>query len=170
MFLTLTLHSEYAGNSSKIVKCKSRHLIWGGPLGPPPPQVKCRLLISSIFDAMNFQHFWKVLEIHCIKNELDHNASFISSNQTLLCVVFPTFCLADDWLSIKLFWQPGAEPTSQAWIDKRCRNDDDAPTDDWNLFWNHQCLPSDVVVPLHQVVANNIWNWIHGKKGKRVPN
>ena len=44
-----------------------------------PPQVKCRLLISSIFDAMNFQHFLemleimfqhfqKMLEIHCIKN------------------------------------------------------------------------------------------------------
>ena len=44
-----------------------------------PTQVKCRLLISSIFDAMNFQHFLKMLEfklqhfqkmleIHCIKN------------------------------------------------------------------------------------------------------
>ena len=44
-----------------------------------PTQVKCRLLISSIFDAMNFQHFsemlefkfqhfQKMLEIHCIKN------------------------------------------------------------------------------------------------------
>ena len=28
-----------------------------------PTQVKCRLLISSIFDAMNFQHFLKMLEI-----------------------------------------------------------------------------------------------------------
>ena len=28
-----------------------------------PTQVKCRLLISSIFDAMNFQHFMKMLEI-----------------------------------------------------------------------------------------------------------
>ena len=28
-----------------------------------PPQVKCRLLISSIFDAMNFQHFLEMLEI-----------------------------------------------------------------------------------------------------------
>ena len=27
-----------------------------------PPQVKCQLLISSIFDAMNFQHFWEMLE------------------------------------------------------------------------------------------------------------
>ena len=26
------------------------------------PQVKCRLLISSIFDAMNFQHFSEMLE------------------------------------------------------------------------------------------------------------
>ena len=26
-----------------------------------PPQVKCRLLISSIFDAMNFQHFLEKL-------------------------------------------------------------------------------------------------------------
>ena len=26
------------------------------------PQVKCRLLISSIFDAMNFQHFLEMLE------------------------------------------------------------------------------------------------------------
>ena len=44
-----------------------------------PPQFKCRLLSSSIFDAMNFQHFSekleimfqhfrKMLEIHCIKN------------------------------------------------------------------------------------------------------
>ena len=44
-----------------------------------PTQVKCRLLISSIFDAKNFQHilemlrimlqhFRKMLEIHCIKN------------------------------------------------------------------------------------------------------
>ena len=43
-----------------------------------PTQVKCRLLISSIFDAMNFQHFLEMLEImlqhfremleiHCIK-------------------------------------------------------------------------------------------------------
>ena len=30
-----------------------------------PTQVKCPLLISSIFDAMNFQH---MLEFHCIKN------------------------------------------------------------------------------------------------------
>ena len=28
-----------------------------------PPQVKCRLLSSSIFDAMNFQHFLEKLEI-----------------------------------------------------------------------------------------------------------
>ena len=28
-----------------------------------PTQVKCRLLISSIFDAMNFQHFLEMLEI-----------------------------------------------------------------------------------------------------------
>ena len=28
-----------------------------------PPQVKSRLLISSIFDAMNFQHFFEMLEI-----------------------------------------------------------------------------------------------------------
>ena len=27
-----------------------------------PPQVKCRLLSSSIFDAMNFQHFLEMLE------------------------------------------------------------------------------------------------------------
>ena len=44
-----------------------------------PTQVKYRLLISSIFDAMNFrhflelleiilQHFRKVLDIQCIKN------------------------------------------------------------------------------------------------------
>ena len=44
-----------------------------------PTQVKCWLLISSIFDAMNFQHFlemleimllhfWKMLEIHCTKS------------------------------------------------------------------------------------------------------
>ena len=44
-----------------------------------PTQVKSRLLSSSIFDAMNFQHFLekleimfqhfrKMLEIHCIKN------------------------------------------------------------------------------------------------------
>ena len=44
-----------------------------------PTQVKCRLLISNICDAMNFQHllemleimlqhFRKKLEIHCIKN------------------------------------------------------------------------------------------------------
>ena len=44
-----------------------------------PTQVKCQLLNSSIFDAMNFQHFLemleimfqhfqKMLEIHCIKN------------------------------------------------------------------------------------------------------
>ena len=26
------------------------------------PQVKCQLLISSIYDAMNFQHFWEMLE------------------------------------------------------------------------------------------------------------
>ena len=26
-----------------------------------PPQVKCRLLISSIFDEMNFQHFLEKL-------------------------------------------------------------------------------------------------------------
>ena len=43
-----------------------------------PTQVKYWLSISSIFDAMNFQHFWemlefnlyhfqKMLEIHCIK-------------------------------------------------------------------------------------------------------
>ena len=28
-----------------------------------PPQVKCRLLISSIFDTMNFQHFLEMLKI-----------------------------------------------------------------------------------------------------------
>ena len=28
-----------------------------------PPQVKCQLLISSIFDAMNFQHFLGMMEI-----------------------------------------------------------------------------------------------------------
>ena len=28
------------------------------------PQVKCRLLISSIFDAMNFQHFSEMLYSH----------------------------------------------------------------------------------------------------------
>ena len=28
-----------------------------------PTQVKCRLLISSIFDAMNFQHFLEMLQI-----------------------------------------------------------------------------------------------------------
>ena len=33
-----------------------------------PTQVKCRLSISSIFDAMNVQHFLEMLEIHCIKN------------------------------------------------------------------------------------------------------
>ena len=44
-----------------------------------PPQVKCRLLISSIFYEMNFRHlsemlqikfghFQKMSEIHCIKN------------------------------------------------------------------------------------------------------
>ena len=44
-----------------------------------PPQVKCRLLISSIFYEMNFLHFsempsikfkyfQKMSEIHCIKN------------------------------------------------------------------------------------------------------
>ena len=47
-----------------------------------PTQVKCQVLISSIFDAMNFQHFLetleimfqhfgKVLEIHCIKNAIN---------------------------------------------------------------------------------------------------
>ena len=29
-----------------------------------PPQVKCRLLISSFFDAMNFQHYSKRLEFN----------------------------------------------------------------------------------------------------------
>ena len=29
-----------------------------------PTQVKCRLLISSIFDAMNFQHFYEMLEFN----------------------------------------------------------------------------------------------------------
>ena len=29
-----------------------------------PPQVKCQLLISSIFDAMNFQHFLEMLEFN----------------------------------------------------------------------------------------------------------
>ena len=49
-----------------------------------PTQVKCRLLISSIFDAVNFkhflemleimmQHFRKMLEIHCIKNARSKN-------------------------------------------------------------------------------------------------
>ena len=33
-----------------------------------PTQVKCQLLISSIFEAMNFQHFLEMLEIHWIKN------------------------------------------------------------------------------------------------------
>ena len=29
-----------------------------------PPQVKCRFLISSIFYAMNFQHFLEMLEFN----------------------------------------------------------------------------------------------------------
>ena len=29
-----------------------------------PTQVKCRLLISSIFDAMNFKHFYEMLEFN----------------------------------------------------------------------------------------------------------
>ena len=29
-----------------------------------PTQVKCRLLISSIFDVMNFQHFSEMLEFN----------------------------------------------------------------------------------------------------------
>ena len=29
-----------------------------------PPQVKCRLLISSIFYVMNFQHFLEMLEFN----------------------------------------------------------------------------------------------------------
>ena len=34
------------------------------PIVKGPTQVKCRLLISSIFDAMNFQHFLEMLEFN----------------------------------------------------------------------------------------------------------
>ena len=37
-----------------------------------PTQVKCWLLISSIFDAMNFKHFLEKLEIHCIEIKSRH--------------------------------------------------------------------------------------------------
>ena len=52
-----------------------------------PTQVKCRLLISSIFYAMNFRHFLEMLEfnlwhfckmseIHCIKNSRNQESTF----------------------------------------------------------------------------------------------
>ena len=52
-----------------------------------PTQVKWRFLISSIFDAMNFQHilemleimlqpFQKMLEIHCITNARNQLLTF----------------------------------------------------------------------------------------------
>ena len=41
---------------SLVVFRKDRHI--------GPTQVKCRLLISSIFDAMNFQHFSEMLEFN----------------------------------------------------------------------------------------------------------
>ena len=44
-------HSRYVCTSKKV-------LMYG------PTQVKCRLLISSIFDAMNFQHFPEMLEFN----------------------------------------------------------------------------------------------------------
>ena len=63
-----------------IGKDQGSSLEFGGPIHHlDPTQVKFRLLISSIFDAMNFQHFLEMLEImlqhfrkklelHCIKN------------------------------------------------------------------------------------------------------
>ena len=64
-----------------------------------PTQVKSRLLISSIFDAMNFQHFfemleimlqlfWKMPEIHCIKNARNLKSIFdLRWLLVLLCIV-----------------------------------------------------------------------------------
>ena len=39
-----------------------------------PTQVKCLLLISSIFDAMNFQHFLEKLEIMLSSTAFPKNA------------------------------------------------------------------------------------------------
>ena len=52
-----------------------------------PTQVKCGLLISDIFYLMNFRlflemlefnswHFWKMSEIHCIKNARNQKSTF----------------------------------------------------------------------------------------------
>ena len=37
-----------------------------------PPQVKCRLLISSIFDAMNFQHFSEFIALKMLEIKSRH--------------------------------------------------------------------------------------------------
>ena len=42
----------------QTVRTDIRHTY--SPLGPT--QVKCQLLFSSLFDAMNFQHFSEMLE------------------------------------------------------------------------------------------------------------
>ena len=91
------------------------------------------------------------------------NASFISSNQTLLCVVFPTFCLADDWLSIKLFWQPGAEPTSQAWIDKTEREMPNCWCSIGTFLGDHQRLSCFLTCLLSAICIKNLGYFIYYK-------
>ena len=59
------LSLEYLKVTEAMAKCNlslnySQKIFWSDwTIGPP--QIKCWLLISSIFDAMNFQHFSKML-------------------------------------------------------------------------------------------------------------
>ena len=54
---------QFALEDKKKDKCKVRMMCYIAKLRSNATQVKSRLLSSSIFDAMNFQHFLEMLEI-----------------------------------------------------------------------------------------------------------
>ena len=60
--LLVTLLCSKPSNALKFVNCGHVDFTALGNLGPT--QVNCRLLISSIFDALNFQHFLEMLEFN----------------------------------------------------------------------------------------------------------